>query len=112
MDINFEYDNVNASSRLEILVKEKLNKLFEKYDSIIRADVFFKTENTSSPETGKICQVTEKMMIIIRPSQKFGIAWADTAMERANLSISEFCFNAASIGRIYSTVTVFARLRG
>ncbi len=57
MDINFEYDNVNASSRLEILVKEKLNKLFEKYDSIIRADVFFKTENTSSPETGKICNI-------------------------------------------------------
>jgi len=57
MDINFEYDSVNASERLENLATEKLNKLGEKYDFIIRADVFFKTENTTSPNTGMICNM-------------------------------------------------------
>lgn len=57
MNINFEYDNVTASRRLEELATEKINKLFEKYDFVIRADVFFKTENTSSVETGMICNI-------------------------------------------------------
>lgn len=57
MDINFEYDNVNASPRLEELVTEKLNKLVDKYDFIVRADVFLKTENTSSNDTGMICNI-------------------------------------------------------
>lgn len=57
MDINFEYNNVNASKRLEALATEKINKLVDKYDFMIRADVFFKTENTSSNETGMICNI-------------------------------------------------------
>jgi putative sigma-54 modulation protein len=57
MDINYEYDNVTASQRLEDHAKEKLDKLFIKFDDIIRADVFFKEENTSSDETGKICNI-------------------------------------------------------
>lgn len=57
MNINFEYDNVKASERLEIMVGKKLEKLEDKYDFIIRADVFFKTENTSEQETGKICNI-------------------------------------------------------
>ncbi len=57
MDINFEYDNVNASERLEALATEKINKLVNKYDFMIRADVFFKTENTSSDDTGMICNI-------------------------------------------------------
>lgn len=57
MDINFEYHDVNASPRLEALVTTKINKLAEKYDFLIRSDVFFKTENTSSPETGMICNI-------------------------------------------------------
>jgi putative sigma-54 modulation protein len=57
MDINFEYDNVNASPRLEQLVTDKLNNLVDKYDFIIRADVFLKTENTSSNDTGMICNI-------------------------------------------------------
>ena len=46
MQINFEYDSVAASNRLEELATKKLNKLADKYDFIVRADVFFKTENT------------------------------------------------------------------
>ncbi len=57
MDINFEYDAVKASDRLEIMAAQKLDKLLEKYDFIIRADVFFKKENTSSPDTGMICKM-------------------------------------------------------
>ena len=57
MDINFEYDGVNASVRLEALAEKKINKLLDKFDFIVRADVFFKTENTASRETGKICNI-------------------------------------------------------
>lgn len=57
MNINFEYDDVKASERLEIFTGKKLQKLFDKYDNIIRADVFFKKENTSSPDTGMICNI-------------------------------------------------------
>lgn len=57
MNINFEYDHVKASDRLEIMVGKKLEKLEDKYDFIIRADVFFKTENTSEQDTGKICGI-------------------------------------------------------
>ncbi|QLG46949.1 ribosome hibernation-promoting factor, HPF/YfiA family [Costertonia aggregata] len=57
MNINFEYDGVTASKRLEALAEKKINKLVDKYDFIVRADVFFKKENTSSPETGMICNI-------------------------------------------------------
>ena len=57
MNINFEYNAVKASTRLEIMVGQKLEKLLDKYDFIIRADVFFKKENTSSPDTGMVCNI-------------------------------------------------------
>ncbi|TDT40452.1 putative sigma-54 modulation protein [Maribacter spongiicola] len=57
MDIIYEYDGVTASQRLESFAEEKLNKLHQKFDDIIRADVFLKQENTSSDETGMICNI-------------------------------------------------------
>ena len=57
MDITFEYDGIQSSNRLEMMILEKLNKLESKYDFIIRTRVFLKTTNTSSPETGKICKI-------------------------------------------------------
>ncbi|MDF4222173.1 MULTISPECIES: ribosome-associated translation inhibitor RaiA [Maribacter] len=57
MNINFEYDDVKASNRLEIMAAEKLEKLLDKYDFIVRSDVFFKKENTSSPDSGMICNI-------------------------------------------------------
>ena len=57
MTINFEYDDVKASARLEELATKKLEKLEDKYDFIMRADVFFKKENTSTPDTGLICNI-------------------------------------------------------
>ena len=57
MNINFEYDDVKASNRLEIMVAEKLQKLVDKYDFIVNADVFFKKENTTDPNTGFVCNI-------------------------------------------------------
>ncbi len=57
MDIQFEYDEVKASERLESLATQRLNKIADKYDFIVRADVLIKKENTSSPDTGRICAI-------------------------------------------------------
>lgn len=57
MDINFNYVHVSASERLEALITKKLEKLENRYDWIVRSEVFFKKENTSSPETGMVCEV-------------------------------------------------------
>ncbi|WP_046756907.1 ribosome hibernation-promoting factor, HPF/YfiA family [Kordia jejudonensis] len=57
MDIIFEYHDVTASESLEAFAREKINKLAEKYQMVIRADVFFKTENTTSDQTGMICNI-------------------------------------------------------
>lgn len=57
MELVFEYHGVSASKRLEGLAKDRLAKLGTKYSEVIRADVFFKEENTTSPETGKICNI-------------------------------------------------------
>ena len=57
MNINFEYHDVEASQRLEEFATEKIEKLYHKFEMIVRADVFFKTENTSSDETGMICNI-------------------------------------------------------
>jgi putative sigma-54 modulation protein len=57
MQVIFEYDDVEGSQALEEFAKEKFEQLVEKYDMVIRADVFFKLENTTSDETGKICNI-------------------------------------------------------
>lgn len=57
MQIIYEYHDVAQSDRLEAFAKEKLEKLGEKFDRVIRADVFFKQENTASDETGLICNI-------------------------------------------------------
>lgn len=55
-NIIFEYHDVSASESLESFTKEKLNAIFTKFDFVIRADVFFKSENTSE-NIGKICGI-------------------------------------------------------
>jgi len=57
MQIIFEYHDIAQSDRLEQLAREKLEKLASKFDMVIRADVFFKEENTTSDETGRICNI-------------------------------------------------------
>lgn len=58
MQINYTYDDVKASARLEEMTTHRLNKLVDKYDFLVRAEVHFKKENTSTPDTGMICQIT------------------------------------------------------
>ncbi|MEL4308315.1 ribosome hibernation-promoting factor, HPF/YfiA family [Joostella sp. CR20] len=81
MQINFEYDSVAASSRLEELTAKRLQKLVDKYDFIVRADVFFKTENTSAKDTGKICN--------IRVSVPGPRLFAEASHEKFEMSIAE-----------------------
>lgn len=57
MNINFEYHDVSASNRLEILATKKLTKLEDKYDFIVNADVYLKKENTSNSNSGMICSI-------------------------------------------------------
>lgn len=57
MNINFQYQEVAASARLEGLITEKLEKLESKYDFIVDADVYFKKNNASNPDDSKVCSV-------------------------------------------------------
>ena len=61
MQIIYEYHDINTSKHLENFVAKKLNNLDNKYDFVIRADVFFKKENTSSDKTGLICNIRLSM---------------------------------------------------
>ena len=57
MDINFNYVHVSASERLEQQASEKLESLHNRYDWIVRAEVFFKKENTSSDKNGMVTEI-------------------------------------------------------
>lgn len=57
MNINFQYQEVAASARLEGLITARLEKLENKYDFIVDADVYFKKKNSSNPEERKVCSV-------------------------------------------------------
>lgn len=57
MNVNYEYHNVSASDRLEILAGQRLSKLEAKYDFIVSSDVYFKKEKNSGNDKGKICKV-------------------------------------------------------
>lgn len=56
-NILFEYDGVTASKELENFTVDHLTKLFKRYDFVLRADVFFKTEKTTSRDTGMKCAI-------------------------------------------------------
>lgn len=57
MDVNFNYVHVTASQRLEEYANKHLDKLKNRYDWIVRAEVFFKKENTSDHDSGMICEL-------------------------------------------------------
>lgn len=81
MQINFEYDGVAASSRLEQLVKKRLDKLEDKYDFIVRSDVFFQNERTTTKEEGKICKIKLRV-----PGS---ILFSEASHEKFEMSIHE-----------------------
>lgn len=57
MNITFEYDGVRASERLEALIVKKLNRMEAKFNFIVQARVYLRTQNTPSPLSGKICKI-------------------------------------------------------
>lgn len=57
MDTHFNYVHVKASNRLEEFTTEKLKKLKNRYDFIVSADVYFKTENSTAKDSGRICEI-------------------------------------------------------
>ena len=80
MNVNFEYHNVSASDRLEILAAQKLSKLENKYDFIVSSDVYFKKEKNSGNDLGKICK--------IRLNTRGPVIFAEAATREFEISIS------------------------
>jgi len=56
MEAIFQFVQLAKSERLEDLTQKKLDKLENKYDWIIRADVFFKKQDGMEPK-GFICNI-------------------------------------------------------
>ncbi|WGD34528.1 ribosome-associated translation inhibitor RaiA [Olleya sp. YS] len=77
--IIFEYHDVTASDSLEAYTTDRLNKLFERNDFVIRADVFFKTENTA----------TANMVASIRLSAPGPRLFAEAAHDNFRSAVTE-----------------------
>jgi putative sigma-54 modulation protein len=56
MKINIQFIHMATSEAMEKYVTEKLNKLAQKYDMLIHADVFFKHEKDPKGK-GNICEM-------------------------------------------------------
>ncbi|WP_299215375.1 ribosome-associated translation inhibitor RaiA [uncultured Aquimarina sp.] len=56
MKTNIQFVQMPTSEYMEGYVQEKLEKLYKKYDWIIKSDVFFKKENDPKGN-GKICDM-------------------------------------------------------
>lgn len=49
METIFEFVNINKSETLEAFTQKKLNKLENKYDWIVRANIYFKRDENQKP---------------------------------------------------------------
>lgn len=56
MTVNFQYVDMSPSESLNDYTREKLDKLFDKYEFLISAEVHFKI-NRKDHEKGKICNI-------------------------------------------------------
>lgn len=56
MTVNIQYVGVDVSETLSAFTKEKLEKLFNKYEFLINATVHFKQEGHDH-DSGKICNI-------------------------------------------------------
>ncbi|WP_296313810.1 ribosome hibernation-promoting factor, HPF/YfiA family [Winogradskyella sp. UBA3174] len=56
MTVNFQYVNVDVSETLSAFTEDKLEKLTNKFDFIISAQVYFK-HNDKDHDAGKICNI-------------------------------------------------------
>ncbi|WP_458625939.1 HPF/RaiA family ribosome-associated protein [Winogradskyella sp. PC D3.3] len=56
MTVNFQYVNIDASETLSALTEEKLEKLANKFEFLISAQVYFKHDEKDH-NAGKICNI-------------------------------------------------------
>lgn len=56
MTVNFQYVDVDVSATLSTFTEEKLEKLFNKYEFLISAMVYFK-QDEKDHNAGKICNI-------------------------------------------------------
>ncbi len=56
MTVNFQYVNVDVSETLSAFTEEKLEKLVTKFEFIISAQVYFKSDDKDH-NAGKICNI-------------------------------------------------------
>ncbi len=56
MEAIFEFVSIDKSESLEAFTQKKLDKLENKYDWIVRANVFFKLDENQKPD-GYICEI-------------------------------------------------------
>ena len=56
MTVNFEYVNVDVSETLSVFTKTRLEKLSNKYEFLISAQVYFK-QDEKNHNAGKICNI-------------------------------------------------------
>ncbi|MFG6686155.1 ribosome hibernation-promoting factor, HPF/YfiA family [Mariniflexile sp. HNIBRBA6329] len=56
MTVNFQYVGVDVSDTLSTFTEEKLIKLFNKYEFLISATVYFK-QDENKHQSGKICNI-------------------------------------------------------
>ncbi|WP_203258481.1 HPF/RaiA family ribosome-associated protein [Hyunsoonleella ulvae] len=56
MTVNFQYVDVDVSKTLSAFTEEKLGKLFNKYEFLISAMVYFK-QDEKDHDAGKICNI-------------------------------------------------------
>ena len=56
MTVNIQYVGVNISETLSAFTEEKLQKLFNRYDFLISANVYFK-QDEKQHDLGKICNI-------------------------------------------------------
>ena len=56
MTVNFQYVNTDVSDTLSQFTEERLEKLTQKYEFLIAAQVYFKHDDNNH-EAGKICKI-------------------------------------------------------
>ena len=56
MTVNFQYVDVDVSETLSVFTEEKLKKLFNKYEFLISATVYFKQDDNKH-DASKICNI-------------------------------------------------------
>ncbi len=57
MNITYNYQHVSGSKELEAYTAEKLQTIFNRYDWVTSAAVYYRLENTSLPTSGKIVEI-------------------------------------------------------